>query len=121
MKEERGKIQETVGKEKKPEKSKRVSGKSEKPKVKIEKRIVEFLFHAPEAAEVWLSGDFNEWDPARIPMKRNKEGVWKAKLRLIPGRYEYKVRADGQWVDYIRGVERVPNPFGTENFVMWVD
>ena len=121
MGEERNDTEETVEKKLKPEKAKKTGARTAKVKGKIEKRKVEFLFHASDANEVCLAGDFNEWDPATIPMKKQKEGLWKATLRLGPGRYEYKVCADGQWVHYIRGVERVPNPFGTENFVMWVD
>lgn len=114
---------ESNGKEERVEKKAKTgkATKTAKAKKKIEKREVEFLFHAPDANEVCLAGDFNEWDPATIPMKKQKEGLWKTKLRLVPGRYEYKVCADGQWVHYIRGVERVPNAFGTENFVIWVD
>lgn len=84
-------------------------------------RKVEIKFVAPDAQEVFVAGDFNGWDPRALPMKRHKEGLWKAKLRLPPGRYEYKFLVDGKWVDYLEGVERVPNPFGTENVVLHVD
>lgn len=84
-------------------------------------RKVELVFQAPEAQEVFVAGDFNDWDPRALPMKRHKEGFWKTKLRLPAGRYEYKFVADGQWVHYVRGVERVSNPFGTDNLVLWVD
>lgn len=111
---------ETLGKKKgfkrtSEEKTKESQGK------KAELRKVELLFEAQEAREVFVAGDFNGWDPTATPMKRHKEGYWKAKLRLRPGRYEYKFLADGQWINYIRGVERVPNPFGTENMVLWVE
>ena len=67
-------------------------------------------------------------------MKKNKEGVWKAAITLPPGRYEYKLFADDEWVENVSGdvevvgapvegrpgLESVPNPFGTQNFVVWV-
>jgi len=95
-----------------------------KPHVsKEEKKVkkVELRYADPNAKEVFVAGDFNGWDTSSHPMKRDKEGVWKVKLRLPPGRYEYKFFADGEWVHYVKGVERVPNPFGTENMVLWVD
>lgn len=96
-------------------------GKTDPGKEARRERKIELKYVDPEAKEVFVAGDFNGWDTTSHPMKRDKEGVWKAKLRLLPGRYEYKFFADGQWVHYVRGVERVPNPFGTENMVLWVD
>jgi hypothetical protein len=53
-------------------------------------------------------------------MKKDKDGIWKAKFKLPPGRYEYKLCADNVWVEDIPGTELVSNPFGTQNFVIWV-
>jgi len=109
------------------EKKERGSKKDSKEKAKksqskaTDLRKVELLFQAEEANEVLVAGDFNGWDPTATPMKKHKGGYWKAKLRLRPGRYEYKFMVDGQWVNYVKGVERVPNPFGTDNMVLWVD
>jgi 1,4-alpha-glucan branching enzyme len=95
--------------------------KSQGHKEEKKGRKVELRYIDPDAKEVFVAGDFNGWDTTSHPMKRDKEGVWKAKLRLPPGRYEYKFFADGKWIHYVKGVERVPNPFGTENMVLWVD
>ena len=35
---------------------------------------------APGARELYLIGDFNNWDRTATPMQRNKDGVWKVKL-----------------------------------------
>ncbi len=112
--------QESLEKKKQPKKASKKKDKKHQPK-KTDLRKVELVFQAEEANEVFVAGDFNGWDATATPMKKHKEGYWKAKLRLRPGRYEYKFMADGQWVHYVRGVERVPNPFGTENMVLWVD
>jgi 1,4-alpha-glucan branching enzyme len=90
--------------------------KEEKPK---EKKI-EFSFYAPEAMQVFLAGDFNNWDTQSLPMKKGKDGTWKAKIKLAPGRYEYKLFANNAWVEDLPGAELSPNPFGTQNFVTWV-
>ena len=37
---------------------------------------VTFVFLAPEARSVALAGDFDGWDPARLPMQRQGSGLW---------------------------------------------
>ena len=83
-------------------------------------RKVEFTFHAPEANEVYLTGEFNYWGTNSLPMKKDKDGVWKTEIKLPPGRYEYKLFADSAWVEDIPGAELISNPFGTQNFVISV-
>jgi 1,4-alpha-glucan branching enzyme len=82
---------------------------------------VEFAFLAPEAVEVLLAGAFNSWDTQTLLMKKDIEGVWRIAINLAPGCYEYKFLADGAWVENISGAETAPNPFGTRNFVTWVN
>jgi len=84
-------------------------------------RRVHLSFDVPEAREVYVAGDFNSWDTQSLPMKKTKEGVWKAKLKLPSGRYEYKFFANGSWVEDIPNTERVSNPFGTQNCVIRVE
>jgi 1,4-alpha-glucan branching enzyme len=84
------------------------------------KKDVEFSFYAPEAMEVFIAGEFNDWDIQSLPMKRQKDGIWKRTTKLLPGRHEYKMFADRGWVEDLPGEERVSNLFGTQNFVRWV-
>ena len=95
----------------------RLTGKGSK---KHDERKVEFSFYAPESKEVFLAGEFNSWDTQSLPMKKDKNGVWKTKVKLPPGRYEYKLFADNAWIEDLSGAELVSNPFGTQNFVMRV-
>jgi 1,4-alpha-glucan branching enzyme len=95
----------------------------EKKKIKSkgkEEKTFEFTLNAPEAREVYLAGEFNHWNTQSLPMKREKEGVWKAKIKLSPGRYEYKFFTDNAWVEDFPGAELVPNPFGTQNLTIWI-
>jgi 1,4-alpha-glucan branching enzyme len=82
------------------------------------KRKVHFTLYAPEAKEIFLAGDFNQWNTQSLSMKRDKKGVWKLKTPLPPGRYEYKFYVDGNWFEGSTGTEKVFNPFGTQNFVL---
>jgi len=102
---------------KKEKKQKEKSGR------RVQKEIgktVEFTFHAPEAMEVFLAGEFNNWDTSSLLMKQDRAGVWKTTVKLLSGRYEYKFFVDNVWAEDVPGLETVPNPLGTHNFVIWV-
>lgn len=94
-----------------------------KGKTKAEKpaRKVLFEFSAPEASQVSLSGDFNNWDTNANPMKKDKKGVWKTSISLKPGRYEYRFFADGNWENDLSCSCCVPNEFGSQNCVRTVE
>jgi len=81
---------------------------------------VGFTFYAPDAKDVYLVGEFNNWDIRSLPMKKENEKDWKASIKLSPGRYEYKYFVDGEWAEDAPGVEKVPNSLGTHNFVIYV-
>jgi 1,4-alpha-glucan branching enzyme len=52
---------------------------------------------APNAREVWLVGDFNEWQPSTTPMRRLKNGDYTVTLDLEPGReYQFRYLIDGE-------------------------
>ena len=96
-------------------------GKSvDKKKEKFPKKTVDISCTAPDAKKVFLAGEFNNWDTRSLLMKKDKKGVWKIKIKLPPGRYEYKFFADNAWVEHLPGVELSSNPFGSHNFIHWV-
>lgn len=100
----------------KREKKSLISNEKEAPQ-KPDRKIA-FTFHAPEAKEVYLTGEFNYWSTNSLPMRKDKDGIWKTEIKLPPGHYEYKYFADRAWVEDIPGEEVIPNPFGTQNFVV---
>lgn len=104
---------------KKENKSVKSKGKAETPKKTY--RNVEFSFYFPEAMNVYVASEFNSWDTRSLPMKKDKDGVWRAKVKLLPGHYEYKLFADNAWIEDLPGSEAIPNPFGTQNFVILVN
>jgi len=79
---------------------------------------VSFVLHAPQAREVSICGDFNNWEPQATPMKRQEGGRWGSNLALRPGRYQYKFVADGQWMHDPNARENVPNQHGSLNSVI---
>ncbi len=54
-----------------------------------------FFCHAPEAKQVSLVGDFNNWDPSATPMLRQADGRWMATLELSHGYHQYVFLVDG--------------------------
>jgi 1,4-alpha-glucan branching enzyme len=81
---------------------------------------VEFTFLAPEARKVCIAGKFNAWNTSSMPMNNVENGTWRIKIKLSPGKYEYKYFVDGAWASDRSCSESVPNAFGTENCVISV-
>ncbi len=82
---------------------------------------VQFEFSAPEAREVFVAGEFNDWDRTANPLRRDKSGMWKLTLPLMPGRYEYRFLTDGNWENDRSCSGCVPNEFGSVNCVRIVE
>jgi 1,4-alpha-glucan branching enzyme len=94
--------------------------KSDVKGVKFIKVRTKFEFSAPEAKEVSLVGNFNQWNPQANSMKKDKKGTWKTTLSLEPGRYEYRFIADGNWENDPSCSGCVVNEFGGMNCVRMV-
>lgn len=87
------------------------------PKDKIIARKVRFEFLAPEAKEVYLAGNFDNWDTSETPMKKGKKGIWKRTLSLEAGKYEYRFFVEGNCENDPSCFCCVPNEFGSQNCV----
>lgn len=90
-------------------------------KAKTSERNVKFALSSPAAGEVFLAGEFNNWDTRSIAMKRSNNEIWNTSIRLLPGRYEFNFIVDGNWVQDTSSYEIVPNPFGTRNCVIIIE
>ncbi|PLX49595.1 MAG: glycoside hydrolase family 13 [Desulfobulbaceae bacterium] len=78
----------------------------------------EFILHAPDAGKVFLTGDFNNWNPEEFSMRKFKNGDHTKKLKLKPGRYEYQFIVDGNWWTDPANPNRISTEFGSENSVI---
>jgi hypothetical protein len=82
---------------------------------------VRFEFTLPTTAqEVALVGDFNGWDTAATPMRREGSGrTWSARVPLEPGRHEYAFVVDGRrWVVDPLAPQAADAGFGPTNAVV---
>ncbi len=91
----------------------------EKKRTGTTKRQKQFKLVTAPGSQVSVAGTFNNWDPMANPMKDTPDnGIYKATLRLPPGRHEYKFVVNGEWRVDPNGSTCVPNEFGDSNSVV---
>jgi 1,4-alpha-glucan branching enzyme len=93
-------------------------------------RHVDFDFYAPSAGEVFVVGEFNDWNTTSMPLHRSVDGNWHLELMLPAGIYRYKFIVDSAWRCSSQapqdGCDRpcqgcplcIPNPFGSVDRVV---
>ena len=59
---------------------------------------ITFLCLVPEAQEVFVTGDFNDWHPTAHPMRRMPDGAWRLEIPLGHGHHHYLFVVDGKRV-----------------------
>lgn len=78
-----------------------------------------FVFPAQKDNQVFLTGSFNDWDPAQFVMEyRNELNGFGFELQLPAGCYEYKFIVEGEWVTDLDNTNFSANDFGTLNSVL---
>lgn len=75
----------------------------------------------PEASEVQLAGDFNDWMPHTTPMNRLSDGDFETRLRLPRGRYRYRLVIDGRWSHDQNNPAIETNEYGELNSIVEVE
>lgn len=90
------------------------------PSYTQDKVETELKLSAKDARSVTVGGTFNGWQPALNPLSIGPDGIWRTRLPLAPGRYEYRFVVDGRWIEDPLATESVPNPYGGSNSVLSV-
>ena len=57
---------------------------------------INFYCEAPHATQVFISGDFNDWNPASHPMEKQFDGTWFSQVQLNHGHHHYLFVIDGK-------------------------
>ncbi|MGA2106595.1 MAG: isoamylase early set domain-containing protein [Syntrophorhabdales bacterium] len=120
-------VKKMAGKASKPGKAVKTKAAEAKAPAKAQKKPVRtqakaettFQLKAPHAAQVFVAGCFNGWDPTANPLEQEK-GTWKCTLAIEPGEHEYRFVVDGVWCDDPANMSRRRNEFGTQNCVLVV-
>ncbi|MDZ7693352.1 MAG: glycogen-binding domain-containing protein [Balneolaceae bacterium] len=75
--------------------------------------------------QLYLVGDFNNWNRPGIPLVEHREGEFVAQLELRTGAYEYKVlqveSGKEQWVSFSEDVYTVTDGYGGENAMLLIE
>jgi 1,4-alpha-glucan branching enzyme len=72
------------------------SGYQERYSAKKMAKPINFICMAPNASTVHLIGDFNDWDPAALPLKKQSDGAWLIQIPLNHGHHHYQFLVDGK-------------------------
>ena len=87
--------------------------------VKATARGILFIQPSDGASQMQIAGDFNAWTPSTTPMCHDEHlGIWQAHVELPPGRYQYRVVVDGNWIRDPHNSDFEINPFGELNSVV---
>ena len=58
-------------------------------------KVHNFSIQAPDAKEVCVVGDFNQWDPTANPLTKQIGGGWLAQVPMHHGHHRYIFLIDG--------------------------
>jgi hypothetical protein len=83
---------------------------------------VRVVFELPSciwADRIFLVGDFNGWDEQSMPLRQDRDGVWRTTLDLVYGtQCEFRYLIDGQWKTDYHADSFSGNGFGSENSIV---
>jgi 1,4-alpha-glucan branching enzyme len=90
------------------------------PKAAAKKAVkpVTISFFSPASGTLEVAGSFNNWDPAKGKMKKDKSGNWSIKLSLAAGEYQYKLVFDGASWEIDPNVAVVAGEHGDNNLIV---
>jgi chromosome partitioning protein len=106
-----------------PERQERAASIQEEVGTPVEpgSRDVTFRFESPEARDIYIVGDFNDWkisDEGKLGRREN--GCWEKRMEVPQGRYRYKFVVDGEWTPDEKNPDLEPNVFGTFDSVITI-
>jgi chromosome partitioning protein len=82
---------------------------------------VDLSITAPDAKEVFVAGDFNNWRVDETSKMSQDNGSWHKKVKLSRGHYHYRFIVDGRWVEDPNNPHKETNPFGTLDSLLEIE
>jgi hypothetical protein len=71
------------------------------------------------ADRIFVSGTFNNWSESALPMRQDRDGIWRARLELPLGqRHEFRYVIDGRWQTDYHADGFTENDFGSHNSIV---
>ena len=100
------------------------TGEKHRSVLLIKSRKVSYTFtFEPEKDKydkVKLAGNFNGWTPENTNLEK-KDGKWQTRLLLNPGKYQYQLVADGEWMLDPANPQKISNNQGGYNSVFKIE
>lgn len=86
---------------------------------RVEGSELVFTYENAQAREVYLAGEFNDWQYTRNPYARIAKDTWRCRIP-VPGKgtFRYKLVVDGNWLGDPANLRREPDAFGNLNSVL---
>lgn len=79
-----------------------------------------FIYEAPNAKSVFVTGSFNDWALDETCRLQERDGRWEVELPLKPGLYKYQFIVDGIWKEDPVNPRKERNSFGDVNSLIEV-
>jgi len=75
------------------------------------------------ADQIYLVGDFNDWNQYSLPFGRERDGAWSLTMDFECGRtYQFRYLCDGRdWMNDNQADAYIYNPYGSNNCVLITD
>lgn len=90
---------------------------------RIEGEKIVFFYHDDAAKNVFLVGDFNDWNTSKNQFSKCSDGVWRARISCQPGgKYRYKFLVNGErWTEDVSHGLKEEDGFGGFNSILIVE
>lgn len=85
--------------------------------VSIDGDWAEFTFFRPQAQQVFIAGDFNDWREGEFTMSPMGDGYWTARMRMPAGVFKFRYCADGAWYTDFAAFGVEPGRFGLDSVI----
>lgn len=80
---------------------------------------IRVIFELPAclwADQIYVVGEFNNWDKRSLPMVQTRNGTWQLAIELPIGKsFEFRYLVDGRWLTDNHADAIVDNTFGSQN------
>jgi len=82
--------------------------------IHLEDNVYVFYYKNNSAKRVNLIGEFNNWNPYSLPMKKHKSSYWEIEVDIPPGLYAYQFIVDGKYLNDPLGQSMMVDRFDYE-------
>lgn len=90
-----------------------------------DKQVVLLKLNYSGDGQLYIIGDFNDWEQPGVALSRRERNRYVAELALEPGAYEYKILLiesdEKRWIDFSDDTYTVQDGFGGENGLIFID